>query len=304
MKQINIARQNRRLNQLPIRFILVSVFPALILTTYFTLVPAVRSMIQSLTTATTLGGNSKFVGFENYVYMFSDKNFLLAMVNSLKLMAVVPITTLFFSLLFASILVQGQLKEKGFYRTLLFFPSIVSMTVVAIVWSFVFHPTMGILTTLMKSIGLGELVKPWLGDSSTALWCVGIALIWQAAGYYMVMHIAAMDSVSPDVYEAATIDGAGKLKQFLSITLPLIRNIIGITYILSLSGTINLSFILSNVMTAGGPNGASNVLLRYMYTQGMVNANFGYAMSISVFTLFISIILSLASRKMTSKQEG
>jgi N-acetylglucosamine transport system permease protein len=261
-------------------------------------------MIQSLTTATTLGGNSKFVGFENYVYMFSDKNFLLAMVNSLKLMAVVPITTLFFSLLFASILVQGQLKEKGFYRTLLFFPSIVSMTVVAIVWSFVFHPTMGILTTLMKSIGLGELVKPWLGDSSTALWCVGIALIWQAAGYYMVMHIAAMDSVSPDVYEAATIDGAGKLKQFLSITLPLIRNIIGITYILSLSGTINLSFILSNVMTAGGPNGASNVLLRYMYTQGMVNANFGYAMSISVFTLFISIILSLASRKMTSKQEG
>ncbi len=113
-----------------------------------------------------------------------------------------------------------------------------------------------------------------------------------------------MASVSPDVYEAGTIDGAGKFKQFLSITLPLIRNIIGITYILSLSGTINLSFILSNVMTAGGPNGASNVLLRYMYTQGMVNANFGYAMSISVFTLFISIILSLASRKMTSKQEG
>ncbi len=99
------------------------------------------------------------------------------------------------------------------------------------------------------------------GDARTALWCVAATLIWQAAGYYMVMHIAAMDGISAEVYEAATIDGAGSMAKFFRITLPLIKNIIGITYVLSLSGTLSLSYILVRVMTGGGPNGASSVVL-------------------------------------------
>lgn len=300
----NIAKRRGGLNRLPAGFIAVCTLPALILTVYFTIVPTLRALAQSLTSATSLGGASAFVGLENYAYMFRDRHFIRALQNTLKLMAVVPVITLTVSLLLAALLTQGRLRERGLYRTVFFFPSIVSMTVVGIVWSFVFHPNMGLLTTLLKNVGLGGWVRPWLGDSATALWCIGVTLIWQAAGYYMVMHIAGMDSIGPEIYEAATIDGAGGGTQFFRITLPLMKNIVGITYVLSLSGTINLSFVLSNVMTGGGPNGASTVLLQYMYNQGMMNANFGYAMAITVFTLAISIVLSFVSQRLTDAKEG
>ena len=119
----------------------------------------------------------------------------------------------------------------------------------------------------------------------------------------MVMHMASMDGISNEIYEAATIDGASSFRKFISITIPLMRDIIGITFVLAMSGTMNLSFVLSRVMTAGGPNGASTVLLQYMYQQGFVNGNFGYAMAITVFSLTISVILSLISRCLSSRGE-
>lgn len=140
----------------------------------------------------------------------------------------------------------------------------------------------------------------WRGK--TALWCIGAALVWQAIGYYMVMHVASIDGISQEVYEAASIDGATGVQKFFRITIPLLRRSIGTTYILSLSGTINLSFTLSNVMTGGGPNGASSVLLQYMYTQGMRNANFGYAMAIAMFTLILAIVLAMISKKVSSEK--
>lgn len=141
------------------------------------------------------------------------------------------------------------------------------------------------------------------GRRKTAIWCVAVTLIWQAAGYYMVMYIAGIDGISPEVYESATMDGAGQFRKLISITLPLLRDIIGITYVLVLSGTINLSFVLVTVMTNGGPAGASSVLLQYMYTQAFQNSNFGYAMAIAIFTLVLSFILSFLSRLITNQSE-
>lgn len=296
--------RKRHRETLPVPFILASVVPALVLTAYFTLYPTISALLMSFTDSTSVGTNASFIGLENYRYMFGDRRFLQALRNTGKLMLVIPPITIMISLVLAATLTQTKLPERGAYRTIFFFPSIISMTVVGIVWSFVFHPTMGIFNTLLGSVGLGALARPWLGDSQTALWCVGVALIWQAAGYYMVMHIAAIDSISTDIYEAATIDGASGVRQFFSITIPNIWDIIGITYVLSLSGTINLSYVLSQVMTGGGPNGASTVLLQYMYNQGMGNANFGYAMAITVFTLAISIVLSFLSRLLTGRSEG
>ena len=107
-----------------------------------------------------------------------------------------------------------------------------------------------------------------------------------------------------EIYEAATLDGATGFRKFISITVPLIKNIVGITFILAMSGTLVLSFILSNVMTGGGPNGASTVLLGYMYNQSFVNGNFGYGMAIAVFSLAISIGLSVISRKLSAAEEA
>lgn len=299
-------RQNRqkKAQPLPVLFICISVLPAVILTLMFTIWPTVQALYLSFTNATSLGLNNKFVALDNYIYMFHDKSFIQALINTAKLMAVVPVITIFCSLVLAFVLNQCKLKERVLYRTIFYFPNIVSLTVVGIIWSFVFHPNVGIVNKILGAVGLESLQRSWLGDSKTALWCIAFTLLWQAAGYYMVMHIAAMDGISPEIYESATLDGASAWRKLISITMPLMKDIIGITFVLALSGTINLSFVLSQVMTGGGPNGASSVLLQYMYTQGFVNGNFGYAMAITVFTLAISVALSMLSRKLTDASEG
>lgn len=299
-------RQNRKkkAQPLPVLFICISVLPAVILTLMFTIWPTAQALYLSFTNATSLGLNNKFVGLDNYIYMFHDKSFIQALINTAKLMAVVPVITIFCSLVLAFVLNQCKLKERVLYRTIFYFPNIVSLTVVGIIWSFVFHPNVGIVNKILGAVGLESLQRSWLGDSKTALWCIAFTLLWQAAGYYMVMHIAAMDGISPEIYESATLDGASAWRKLVSITMPLMKDIIGITFVLALSGTINLSFVLSQVMTGGGPNGASSVLLQYMYTQGFVNGNFGYAMAITVFTLAISVALSMLSRKLTDASEG
>ena len=299
-------RQNRpkKAQPLPVLFICISVLPAVILTLMFTIWPTAQALYLSFTNATSLGLNNKFVGLDNYIYMFHDKSFIQALINTAKLMAVVPVITIFCSLVLAFVLNQCKLKEMVLYRTIFYFPNIVSLTVVGIIWSFVFHPNVGIVNKILGAVGLESLQRSWLGDSKTALWCIAFTLLWQAAGYYMVMHIAAMDGISPEIYESATLDGASAWRKLVSITMPLMKDIIGITFVLALSGTINLSFVLSQVMTGGGPNGASSVLLQYMYTQGFVNGNFGYAMAITVFTLAISVALSMLSRKLTDASEG
>lgn len=299
-------RQNRqkKAQPLPVLFICISVLPAVILTLMFTIWPTVQALYLSFTNATSLGLNNKFVWLDNYIYMFHDKSFIQALKNTAMLMAVVPVITIFCSLVLAFVLNQCKLKEMVLYRTIFYFPNIVSLTVVGIIWSFVFHPNVGIVNKILGAVGLESLQRSWLGDSKTALWCIAFTLLWQAAGYYMVMHIAAMDGISPEIYESATLDGASAWRKLVSITMPLMKDIIGITFVLALSGTINLSFVLSQVMTGGGPNGASSVLLQYMYTQGFVNGNFGYAMAITVFTLAISVALSMLSRKLTDASEG
>ena len=299
-------RQNRqkKAQPLPVLFICISVLPAVILTLMFTIWPTVQALYLSFTNATSLGLNNKFVWLDNYIYMFHDKSFIQALKNTAKLMAVVPVITIFCSLVLAFVLNQCKLKEMVLYRTIFYFPNIVSLTVVGIIWSFVFHPNVGIVNKILGAVGLESLQRSWLGDSKTALWCIAFTLLWQAAGYYMVMHIAAMDGISPEIYESATLDGASAWRKLVSITMPLMKDIIGITFVLALSGTIILSFVLSQVMTGGGPNGASSVLLQYMYTQGFVNGNFGYAMAITVFTLAISVALSMLSRKLTDASEG
>ena len=209
----------------PKLFIALCTLPALILTIVFMIVPMLNAIYLSFTSSTALsvGFNSKFVFLDNYIYMFKDKDFVQALFNTFKLMLVIPALTIFLSLVFAFILTQGELREKSFYRTVFFFPSVVSMTVVGIVWSFVFNPTRGILNHMLDLFNLSSWKHAWLGEGKTALWCIGAALVWQAIGYYMVMHVASIDGISQEIYEAASIDGATGVQKFFRITIPLLR---------------------------------------------------------------------------------
>jgi N-acetylglucosamine transport system permease protein len=250
---------------------------------------------------TGVGDKPKYIGLQNFVDMFHDDVFLLALRNTGFLMLVVPVLTLLIALVNASLLTQSKLKEKGFYRTVFFFPSILSFVVIAILWSFIYHPTMGFVNSGLELLGLGDWAMSWLGDQRTVLWALAVTLIWQAAGYYMVMYMAGIDGISPDLYEAAGLDGASRIQQFFKITIPMLWEIIRVTIIFSINGVLTISFVIVSVMTAGGPDRHSEVVMTYLYNQAFTNSNFGYAMAIGVFIFIVSLLLALISNKLTER---
>ncbi|MRH43297.1 ABC transporter permease subunit [Aquibacillus halophilus] len=282
-------------------FILFCIMPTLVIFSIFVVYPVSMVFYKSLFQSSGFGGNEIFVGFENFIYLFSDKTFLISLKNTGFLMLVVPVISLTLALIFASVLSFGQLREKAVYRTIFFFPSILSFVVIGILWSFIYHPNMGIVNDLLTFMGLEEFTMTWLGERSTVLWAIALVLVWQSTGYYMVMYLAGMDGVPKELYEAASIDGANSFVQFTKITIPMLWEIIRVTIIFSINGVLNISFVIVTVMTAGGPNNASEVALTYMYEQAFNNANFGYAMAIAVVVFSFSIILALISNRLTER---
>lgn len=300
MKSVRITQKKKR--RLPILFILFCVIPSLVLAITFIVIPTIRAIGLSFQNVGMLSLKGEFIGFENYAYLAKDRYFTQALGNTLKIMLVVPFLTVFTAFLMAFILQQVKLREKDMYITVYFLPNAISSTVLAIIWAYIFHPTSGTLNGLLGAVGLENLQRTWLGDSSTALWCLAITIYLTCFGYYMIMHMSGMDGIGPEIYESATLDGAGFWTKLFKITLPLMRNIIGITFVINMSGVLSASYTYSMLMTGGGPNGSSNVLLRYIYQQGILNGNMGYSSAITVFTLILAVLLSLLSRKLTDKE--
>lgn len=282
------------------KFIFWCLAPALLLTVFFFVTPLLRGLALSFTdsTATSIHGN--FIGLENYIYMFQSEDFYGALFNTLKIIIIFPAIVNFLALIFAFFITQGKLRESSLYRFLFFFPNIIAATAVGVLWSNIYSPTMGLFKKMFEMIGMENIANiTLLGNTKTVIAAVVIVMIWQTAGYYMVMYIAAIDGIDTSVYEAATVDGCGIIKKIIYITIPLLKDMIGVTFILSISGAIGMSYIITSIMTAGGPSGSSTVLLYYMYQQAFELSNFGYAMSIAVFTMFMSFILSLISRRLS-----
>ncbi|GGA26499.1 carbohydrate ABC transporter permease [Paenibacillus physcomitrellae] len=282
-------------------FLLFCLLPGLVLMALFKIYPTIEVFQKSFYLWTGIGDKPKWVGLRNFTDLFHDDVFLLSLRNTGFLMLVVPVITLFIALVNASILTRSKLRERSLYRTVFFFPSILSFVVIAILWSFIYHPTIGFLNAGLESIGLGKWALAWLGDARTVLWALAVTMIWQAAGYYMVMYMAGIDGISPELYEAASIDGATPVHQFFHITIPLLWEIIRITIIFSINGVLTISFVIVSIMTAGGPDRHSEVVMTYLYSQAFSNSNFGYAMAIGVFVFIVSFLLALLSNRLTER---
>ncbi|ANS73267.1 ABC transporter permease [Paenibacillus yonginensis] len=282
-------------------FLLFCLLPGLVLMALFKIHPTIEVFQKSFYLWTGIGDKPQWVGLRNFTDLFHDDVFLLSLRNTGFLMLVVPVITLFIALVNASILTRSKLRERSLYRTVFFFPSILSFVVIAILWSFIYHPTIGFLNAGLESIGLGKWALAWLGDARTVLWALAVTMIWQAAGYYMVMYMAGIDGISPELYEAASIDGATPVRQFFHITVPMLWEIIRITIIFSINGVLTISFVIVSIMTAGGPDRHSEVVMTYLYSQAFANSNFGYAMAVGVFVFIVSFLLALLSNRLTER---
>ena len=172
---------------------------------------------------------------------------------------------------------------------------------ISAIFSAILDPNQGILNATLDLLKLENWKRMWLGNPSTVIWCIAVAMIWQAVGYYMVMYMSAMSSIPESLYEAADLEGASKFKQFFSITLPLVWGTIRTTLTFFIISCINLTFLFVKVMTGGGPDGASESFLGYMYKQAYGNSSYGYGMAIGVVIFLFSFGLSLIISKITER---
>ena len=283
-------------------FIIICLAPAVILFALFMIYPTINVFMMSTLKWGGLSANKTFVGVNNFITLFQDMDFIRSCQNTIFLIAIVTVVTMAFAILFASILVRENLKGQNFFRIIFYIPNILSVVVIGAIFSAIYDPSTGLLNSI---IGLfkpenWETIK-FLGNQSIVVYSVAGALIWQAIGYYMVMYMASMSTIPEHLYEAASLEGAGKIKQFFSITIPLIWDNIRTTLTFFIISSINLSFLLTKVMTQGGPDGASETVLGYLYGQAYTNASYGYGMAIGAVVFIVSFILSALVNKVTER---
>ncbi len=281
-------------------FLITCVAPAVILFTIFMIVPTVNVFRMSLYERSAFSAKETFVGLKNFTTLLNDTAFIRSMQNTLLLIVVVTVITMALALIFAGILTREKIKGQNFFRVVFYVPNILSVVVISGIFSAVYQTENGMLNSIIESFVNLEQHILWKGEKMVMVSIV-IAMVWQAIGYYMVMYMASMSAVPQSLYESSSLDGAGRVTQFFQITIPLIWTNIRTTLTFFIISTINMAFLFVKAMTGGGPNGASEVVLGYMYSQKN-NGLYGYCMAIGVVIFLFSFALSALVNKVTERE--
>ena len=278
------------------RFIVLCVAPAVVLFFIFMVLPTLNVFRMSLFERGAYSPTETFVGLNNFKILFQDAKFISAMQNTILLIVTVTLITFFFAILFAAILTREKIKGQNFFRVIFYIPNILSVVVIAGIFSAIYKPENGMLNSILSFAAGRDVMVLWK-DQPLVIVSVIIAMVWQAIGYYMVMYMASMAAVPGDLYESASLDGAGRVAQFFQITLPLIWTNIRTTLTFFIISTINMAFLFVKAMVA---KGMADVGLSFMYTQKDAGL-YGYAMAAGVVIFLFSFLLSAMVNKVTKR---
>lgn len=268
----------------------VFIAPTLILLTLFSIVPILVALVISFTDM-DLGGLANFdsiafIGFDNYVEVLKDPVFLKAIFNTLFYVAIgVPLVILF-SLVIALLINLGTSRIFKAFRVVYYLPSVTNIVAVAVVWSYLYNPALGLFNYLLNSAGLPDV--PWLTEPTIAKLSLILLALWKAIGLNMIIFIAALQGIPKTYYEAAQLDGAGTWQQVTRITIPMLRFAIFFVSITTMIGWLQF-FEEPFVMTEGGPLDGTLSVALFIYQNGFKFNDFGYAAAGS-FVLFVCII--------------
>ena len=278
------------------RFIALCVAPAAILFFIFMVMPTFNVFRMSLFERGAYSPTETFVGLNNFKVLFKDTKFIVSMQNTILLIVTVTIITFFFAIVFAAILTREKIKGQNFFRIIFYIPNILSVVVIAGIFSAIYKPDNGMLNSIFSLFAGRDVMVLWK-DQPMVIVSVIIAMVWQAIGYYMVMYMASMSAVPADLYESAGLDGAGRLNQFFEITLPLIWTNIRTTLTFFIISTINMAFLFVKAMVA---KGMADVGLSFMYAQ-KDEGLYGYAMAAGVIIFLFSFTLSAVVNHVTKR---
>jgi ABC-type sugar transport system permease subunit len=233
-------------------------------------------------------GAPVFIGLKNFGRMLNDDVFWLSLKNNsiwIALFITIPVAL---GLALAMVLNRDIPWSKGF-KVAFYSPMVLSLVVCGLIWGWLYNPTMGLINSVLRSIGLGVLAKGWLSDPDLVLGAVINVAIWRQVGYVMILFLAGLQSVDPFLVEASKIDGANAWQTFLHVIMPQLRPITVVVVVISIIDSLR-AFDLVSVMTRGGPFNQSSVLANYMYIQSFNNYKMGYGAAISVILFLISLV--------------
>ncbi len=283
------------------RTALAFIAPALILYVLFIIVPTVSSVYYSFTSWDGISPDVKFIGLANYKEIFTSARFGNALKNTIILTVFISILENAFALALA-VLVDNIRWGKNFFRSAFYIPVLISGIVSGFIWKIMYNYNFGAINSILTQIGLGDFRQDWLGNTSLTLIMIGVVLVWKGAGYYMIIYLASLQSVSTDVIEAAEIDGASPWQRFRMITIPLISGAFTINFTLSLINGLKV-FDQINVMTDGGPGFTSETLVYLLYKVGFTEGRQGFGTAVGIMLLFIIIILNTIQQKFLRSRE-
>jgi N-acetylglucosamine transport system permease protein len=293
------------------RFIAGFLAIPLVLYGIFVISPFVQAFYYALTDWTGISPKFNFVGLENFQTLAKDSLFRTAVWHNLLLLIVIPVGTIALALFFAFLLnvggrsssagVQG-VRGNGFYKLAFFLPQVLSVPVIAVIWSQIMSSEQsGLFNSIGGVVGIGP--EGFLGDPKQALWCVMWVLIWGSVGFYLVLFNAAMSSIPRDIFEAALIDGASRVSTFFRVTLPLLWDTIQTSWVYL--GIMALdAYALVAVMTAGpgGPDNATQVMALQIVDNGFQYGRAGYASAMGVVLFFLTLLIAAVLLRATRRE--
>ena len=292
------------------RVIIPFLAPAIILYLVFVIYPYTRSMYNSLTSWKGITTRQPFVGLANYNRMIHDELFWNALLHNIQYLIFIPIVIISLSL-FLAFMISQRVRLSKFFRVTFFFPQVISIISIGVLWSYIYHPTIGILTSTLQALHLEwffrifgfEGIPVWVGDPRTVRIAIGGVVVWQAAGFYMVLFLAAMEAIPQTFYEAAIIDGANRWHQFWHVTLPLLWDTIQTALVFSGLGAFDM-FAMTRVMVVSGSTTGrpADVLATYLYEQAFDVSRFGYATAIAVSLFILMLGLSVFTMRVTRRE--
>jgi ABC-type sugar transport system permease subunit len=275
------------------------ILPVLVIYAVFGLYPIFSSIYISLTEWDGINP-IKWVGFKNYLKLWNDELWWIAIRNNMIWSLLYLAYPILLGLLVA-VLLEAIGKGEKLFRTIIFFPQIMSMTVAGIIWSFMYDPDFGAVNMILKLIGLGNLARPWLGDPTFALYAIIFGAGWMWTGFCMVMFSAGLKNVPLELIEAAKVDGAGSWHVFRHITLPLLRAPLIVVVLMTLQGSL-LVFDIVWVMTRGGPFYSTYIVALLMYESAFVHYKMGYGSAIAVVLTLIVLAIGYPYIKALGKR--
>ncbi|MBA2175920.1 sugar ABC transporter permease [Halobacillus locisalis] len=280
----------------PMMFLL----PGCIILGAFIFYPMIQAIWLSFTDYNMIQQNPDFIGVANYKELFADELFWKVLGQTL-LYLIIVVPALVFLPIFLAILVNQQLKGITFFRSIYYLPVVTSMVVVGIAWKWM-YADQGVLNFILQSLGIIDDPVHWLTSTSTSLFAIMAVTIWKGLGYYMVIYLAGLQAIPPNLYEAADIDGASKWRQIIHITIPLLMPSIMIVTIMSSISAMKV-FEEIYVMTQGGPLNSSMTLVYYIYNQAFDSLEMGYASAAGVILFIVTLMFSIVNIAFMNKRE-